>query len=101
MITKTTAILALMPTAEFTIVNDNEVTWINPSKAPFTDEEINAKQSELLAQAPLEAIKKSRRIAYTNEADPLFFKSQRGDGTLEEWQEKINEIKLRYPYPTV
>jgi len=39
-----------------------------------------------------------RRIAYEKEADPIFFMSQRGEATQEEWQAKINEIKERYPY---
>lgn len=41
---------------------------------------------------------KLRRLAYEAEADPLFFRYQRGDGTREEWLAKIEEIKLRYPY---
>ena len=40
-----------------------------------------------------------RNQAYIIEADPLFFKSQRGESTVEEWQSKIDEIKARYPYP--
>jgi hypothetical protein len=38
-----------------------------------------------------------RKMAYSNEADPLFFKMQRGEVTTEEWQAKIQEIKARYP----
>jgi hypothetical protein len=38
-----------------------------------------------------------RKAAYIAEADPLFFKAQRGEVTLQEWQDKIAEIKLRYP----
>jgi hypothetical protein len=41
----------------------------------------------------------SRRAAYLSESDPLFFMSQRGEATTEEWLAKINEIKARYPYP--
>jgi hypothetical protein len=40
-----------------------------------------------------------RKAAYTAEADPLFFMSQRGEATVEEWQGKVQEIKARYPYP--
>jgi hypothetical protein len=40
-----------------------------------------------------------RKAAYTAEADPLFFMSQRGEATVEEWQAKVAEIKARYPYP--
>jgi hypothetical protein len=41
-----------------------------------------------------------RQVAYQTEADPLFFKAQRGEATLEEWEAKIQEIKIRYPYPS-
>lgn len=37
-----------------------------------------------------------RADAYRNEADPLFFKAQRGDATMDEWLAKVNEIKTRY-----
>lgn len=38
-----------------------------------------------------------RRVAYMQEADPLFFKWQRGDATKEEWLAKIEEIKTKHP----
>lgn len=41
---------------------------------------------------------KHRRELYEKEADPLFFKAQRGEATTEQWQAKIAEIKARYPY---
>jgi hypothetical protein len=41
----------------------------------------------------------ARRAAYLAEADPLFFMSQRGEATVEEWQAKVAEIKARYPHP--
>jgi len=40
-----------------------------------------------------------RAAAYVKEADPLFFKSQRGEATREEWLAKVQEIKGRYPKP--
>jgi hypothetical protein len=39
----------------------------------------------------------NRKAAYIAEADPLFFKAQRGEATLQEWQDKIAEIKARFP----
>jgi len=42
--------------------------------------------------------KQDREAAYKAEADPLFFKSQRGDATQAEWQAKVAEIKARFPY---
>ena len=38
-----------------------------------------------------------RRADYQAEADPLFFKSQRGEATQAEWLAKVAEIKARYP----
>jgi hypothetical protein len=38
-----------------------------------------------------------RRAAYTAEADPLFFKAQRGEIEQQEWLDKIAEIKARFP----
>jgi hypothetical protein len=40
---------------------------------------------------------RERKAAYIAEADPLFFKAQRGEATLQEWQDKIAEIKARFP----
>jgi hypothetical protein len=47
----------------------------------------------------LESIKQQRAYLYTKEADPLFFKAQRGEGTMEEWEAKVQDIRARYPYP--
>lgn len=40
----------------------------------------------------------ARSNAYRNESDPLFFKWQRGEGTEQEWKDKVAEIQARYPY---
>ena len=44
-----------------------------------------------------EKIEANRHAAYIAEADPLFFKAQRGEATVQEWQDKVAEIKARYP----
>lgn len=36
-----------------------------------------------------------KRISYTQEADPLFFKWQRGESTEQAWRDKVIEIKNR------
>ena len=40
-----------------------------------------------------------RQAAYAQEADPIFFQYQRGEATEQEWLDKIEEIRARYPYP--
>lgn len=50
--------------------------------------------------AAAKAVQKAKRQeVYRLEADPLFFMSQRGEATVEEWQAKVAEIKARFPYP--
>lgn len=49
-------------------------------------------------QSEVDTIATSLRAdAYRNEADPLFFKAQRGEITQQEWLNKVNEIKTRFP----
>ena len=63
-------------------------TWV---VVPLSQEEIEAKVAAKVAQ------KDALRLeAYRNEADPLFFKAQRGEATIEEWKLKVEEIKARY-----
>lgn len=59
-----------------------------------TQEEVAQRTSDLTQNA-----KASRENAYRTESDPLFFKAQRGEATMDEWLALVAEIKVRYPYP--
>ena len=50
-------------------------------------------------QKQREEAQRNRAAAYAAEADPLFFKAQRGEAEMQEWQDKVAEIRTRYPYP--
>lgn len=73
-------------------------------QVPFTAEEEAARDAEEAAWAAgvkdrhNEQMKKSRASAYAAESDSLFFKTQRGEATMQEWQNKVAEIKARFPY---
>lgn len=54
---------------------------------------------EPVEPSDLEKAQRARATAYKNESDPLFFKAQRGEATMDEWLAKVEEIKARYPYP--
>lgn len=43
------------------------------------------------------AVDAARHAAYAEEADPLFFKAQRGEASMQDWQAKVDEIKARFP----
>jgi hypothetical protein len=38
-----------------------------------------------------------RHAAYAAESDPIFFMSQRGEATQQQWLDKVAEIKTRWP----
>lgn len=70
-------------------------TWVqNWSVVALTPEMAAQRAAE-----HLEAMKAARADAYRQEADPLFFKAQRNEGTIAEWEQKVQEIRARYPYP--
>jgi hypothetical protein len=58
-----------------------------------TPEQIAAEQAE----QQLEQAQANRKAAYEQEADPLFFKAQRGEVEQQVWLDKIAEIKQRFP----
>ena len=60
-----------------------------------TPEQVEQKAKE----DELQQVENNRRNAYRNEADPLFLKWQRGDATEQDWLDKIEEIKERFPKP--
>lgn len=61
---------------------------------PASAEEIEQRKASLI-----DSIRSARAEAYRNEADPIFFKAQRGEATIEEWNAKVNEIRQVHPYP--
>jgi len=70
-------------------IEDSQVFTIQVE--PKTQEELDAD----IASA--DAAKKAARAeAYRVESDPLFFKAQRGEATMDEWLAKVEEIKSRY-----
>jgi hypothetical protein len=70
-------------------VEDNQVFTVRVE--PKTQEELD---SDIAAAAA--AKKAARAEAYRTESDPLFFKAQRGEITMNEWLAKVEEIKQRF-----
>jgi hypothetical protein len=67
-----------------------------PSKP--TEEEL-AQQREADHQAALAARDDALRLVLAAEADPLFFRWQRGEVGKEDWLAAVAEVKARYPKP--
>jgi hypothetical protein len=96
MITKVDALQSLRPGAEWNIRGD-DLEWLDQNQTQPTDAEIQAEVARLTALEPARIATENRRAAYIAESDSLFFKAQRGEATMEEWQAKVAEIKARFP----
>ena len=46
-----------------------------------------------------EQVERLRHAAYITDADPLFFKWQRGSGSEQEWLDAVQAVKDAHPYP--
>lgn len=64
---------------------------------PDLTELVPPKNIILSEEQLVEIARGNRQYAYQTEADPIFFKSQRGEATEQDWLEKVAEIKARYP----
>lgn len=86
------------PTAQWTLNGDSYdgLTWLSDTPKP-TKAELDALWSSTQATLQTEQAQRQRAAAYVAESDPLFFKAQRGEATMAEWQAKVAEIKTRYP----
>ena len=96
MITKAQAIVSLREGAEWALRGD-DLEWLDSNQTQPTEAEIAAEVARLTALEPARIATENRRNAYIAEADALFFKAQRGEATMEEWQAKVAEIKARFP----
>ena len=54
---------------------------------------VEAKAAQMQAQ-------QQRAAAYAAEADPLFFKAQRGEASMDDWTAAVEAIRARFPYPS-
>ncbi len=92
---------------EFNVVEVLAVTSPEPDYRTVPSEKhpvlLNGKWTqvwELVSRPPEEVAKfidEAREAAYRAESDPIYFKSQRGEATKQDWLDKIAEIKARYP----
>lgn len=80
----------------FHATSEGEIPFTEEEEAEWANQEL-AREANAKNRANAE-IKHYRKLAYKEEADPLFFKSQRGEITVQQWQDKVVEIKTRFPY---
>jgi hypothetical protein len=77
--------------------------WLDESPKP-TEAELEAWAEEVHYEVAVEAVEKKRQAQFAlpvsqGGSDGLFFRAQRGKGTVAEWQARVAEIEAMFPYP--
>ena len=96
-----TAVLEhLYPGSEWTLnANDPaQLVWLSEGEAP-TRAELDAAWPQVQYDRAYAQVEQARHAAYVTDADPLFFKWQRGTGTEQEWLDSVQAVKDAHPYP--
>jgi hypothetical protein len=90
------------PGCEWTLNGDDYdgLEWLDKSPKP-SQNEIETAWSEVLHEIEIEQVQRARGIAYSETADPLFFKVQRGEATEAEWLAAVEAVRQAHPYPAV
>ena len=70
--------------------------FILPGLIPITQEEADKIIEANKPKPSPEVLRKMKQDAFQAEADPLFFKAQRGEATMEQWKAKVEEINQRF-----
>jgi len=95
---KATAILSLVPNAEF-VIRDGVVEWHSPSTSPVSDEQITQELTRLEQQYATDAYKRNRLAEYPPIGDQLDALWKGGDAAAE-MLAKVQAVKTKYPKVT-
>ena len=91
---------ALYPDAEWTLDGDDYagLTWLSDTSKP-TQKTLDDAWPQVQYQRAYAQVEAARHAAYIADADPLFFRWQRGTGTEQEWLDAVQAVKDAHPYP--
>jgi hypothetical protein len=90
---------ALYPGAEWSLNGDGfDLTWLSEGEPP-TQAELDAAWPQVQYDRQYAQVEQARHTAYITDADPLFFKWQRGTGTEQDWLDAVQAVKDAHPYP--
>jgi len=94
------SILKINPNAEVSVnANDiNQITWHNET-TPIPANEILAKQQELITEYNSKQYQRDRAKEYPSIQEQLDMQYWDKVNNTNNWQTKVNEIKVKYPKP--
>ena len=102
MVDYATVLTVIRPNSLWSMVNNDfaSLVWdegnvgVAPSQAECDEAWPQVEYDRAYAQ-----VEQARHAAYITDADPLFFKWQRGTGTEQAWRDAVQVVKDAYPYP--
>jgi len=94
------SIVAINPTAQVSVSADdiNQITWHNGT-TPIPVNEILAKQQELITEYNSNQYQRDRAKDYPSIQEQLDMQYWDKVNSTNNWQTKVNEIKVKYPKP--
>jgi hypothetical protein len=94
------AILEINPNAQATVVAEdiNQITWLNGT-TPIPANQILAKQQELITEYNSKKYQRDRAKEYPSIQEQLDMQYWDKVNNTNNWQTKVNEIKVKYPKP--
>ena len=96
---KIDAIVSLVPGAAVTVLSDNTVNWIDPSKPPVTEQQIQNELNRLLSEYESKEYQRLRAPEYPSIQDQLDMQYHDAVNGTTTWQDAINAVKAKYPKP--
>ena len=93
---------ALYPGAEWSLSGDSYdgLVWHSDSEMP-SQEMLDGAWPQVEYDRAYAQVERERHAAYISDADPLFFKWQRGSGSEQAWRDAVQAVKDAHPYPDV
>jgi hypothetical protein len=84
-------------------LNDNDLSTLSwdesNADAMPSQEMLDAAWPQVQYDREYAQVEQARHAAYVTDADPLFFKWQRGSGSEQAWLDSVQVVKDAYPYP--
>ena len=71
----------------------------NGNQVQLDQAKVDAAAVIVAKEQALETARRKRAAAYAAESDPIFFKAQRGEATMDDWRTAVAAIQLSFPYP--
>ena len=85
---------------EAVLVHDGTGAFdINGNQIQIDQALVDAAAVIVAKEQAIEQVRRKRAAAYAAESDPIFFKAQRGEATMDEWRTAVASIQLSIPYP--